>query len=113
MMHNKRTFSVSNVETAEELADTLTRYSLCLCSGYRLGGLLFLNDSYNEDSAVEMAVVDEARMVQIESVTFGWMDKAEAIEQIEEMLADTETLVIGRVKNKVENCDGHTCRLCA
>jgi hypothetical protein len=66
-----------------ELARKLTAYSWTLCSGFRLGSFVFLNDSFSEDGAQEYAVFeaapnDDETNTQIESVTFGWMSDERA-----------------------------------
>ena len=56
MLHQKRIFGVGDIEGIEELAEKLTETTWTLCTGFRFQGLLFLNDSFTEDSAQEYAV---------------------------------------------------------
>lgn len=114
MMHANRVFSVSNVGTAEELADKLTNYSWCLCNGFRLGGLLFLNDATSEDGAGEFAVVEEATRRQVESITFSWCSKDEALKYINDLVGGEPGIDMGKISNRIENCSDHErCRFCA
>jgi hypothetical protein len=76
--HEKRTWVVHPIESAEALAEKLIGHSWCSCAGWSLGGYLFLNDQTSEDGAFEVAVVKPpaepgGEWWQIESVTFGWM----------------------------------------
>ena len=90
MMHKRRTFCVSPVATAEDLAEKLTNYTWTLCTGIRLGGYLFLNDSTCEDGAQEYAVIKETeggQLLQVESITFGWCDRDSALAYIRRTLA--------------------------
>ena len=95
------------VDSPAELADKLTNYTWTLCSAWRLGDLLFLNDSLNEDGAGEWAVVRNGH--QIESVTFGWCDKARALEYITALVCGTLTGDYGAANPKFhpahERCD--------
>lgn len=83
MLHKRRRFGVSEVQSAEELAKKLTEHSWTCCTGFAFSGLLFLNDATSPDGAQEYAVVNEDTLEQIESVTFGWMKRDEALEVIE------------------------------
>src|SRR5262249_4855835 len=80
-------------EDAEELARLLTARTWTLCTGFELGGYLFLNDSTSEDGAQEYAVVKRPAaagdpFVQVESITFGWCTPAQALEYIRAAVAD-------------------------
>jgi hypothetical protein len=77
MFHRGRTHRVAEIETAAELAERLVEHTWTLCTGFRHGGLLWLNDSTGPDGAQEFAVVREGR--QIESITFSWCSRAEAL----------------------------------
>jgi hypothetical protein len=52
---------------------------------------LFLNDSTSPDGAQEFAVVKtddgNGKLIQIESITFGWCDEAKALEHVRATLA--------------------------
>lgn len=90
-MHARR-WCIDEVEDAEELARLLTARTWALCTGFELGGYLFLNDSTSEDSAQEYAVVKRPAapggpFVQVESITFGWCSPAQALEYVRAALA--------------------------
>ena len=91
MMHSRRTFCVFPVETADDLAEKLTAHTWTLCTAFRLGDYVFLNDSTGEDGAQEYAVVrvtaDPASAEQVESITFGWCDRTKALAYIRRTLA--------------------------
>ena len=48
MLHTSRIWTIADVQTEEELAEKLTEHTWCTCSGFRLGGYLFLNDATKE-----------------------------------------------------------------
>lgn len=82
MFHDKRRWGISPVYTVEELALKLTCATWCGCQGFVLGGYLFLNDSTGPDAAQEYAIVKHlpsGRFLQVESVTFSWCLRHEAI----------------------------------
>jgi hypothetical protein len=88
MMHTKRVFQVHDVATKEGLAEKLVGHTWVLCQGFRHGGFLWLNDATSEDGAFEVAVVREADMKQVETITFGWMETAvEGLKYIDGVLA--------------------------
>ncbi|RUL84360.1 hypothetical protein [Tautonia sociabilis] len=75
MMHERRIWSVTTIESAEELARKLTESTWTLCTAFEHRGHLFLNDATSEDSAQEYAVVKrlgDGTFLQVESITFGW-----------------------------------------
>lgn len=74
MMHRNRRWMVTDMVDATDLGEELTRVQWTLCTGFRCNGLLWLNDSFSEDSIQEYAVVRESDMAQIESITVGWCD---------------------------------------
>lgn len=114
MIHSNRRFTVASAESPEDLAEKLTERSWCLCQGFRIGGLLFLNDSFDENGAAEFAVVDEGRGLQVESITFSWMNAQKATESIKGLLASKAE---GKLSNygRCSPCLAHLmpCRLCA
>ena len=91
MFHRRRVWCVSTASSAEELADKLASTNWCCCTGFELGGYLFLNDSTSPDGAQEYAVLKKNGgnnlFIQIESMTFGWCDEPEALEFVRETLA--------------------------
>lgn len=90
MFHPDRRFNVVAEEDPEALAGKLTRQTWTGCTGFEHAGYLFLNDSTGPDAAQEFAVFRKERgptgmFVQIEGVTFSWMDAAEALQLIREI----------------------------
>ncbi len=118
MFHRNRCWSVTPVETAEALATKLTGYTWTCCSGFSYGGLLYLNDSTCEDGAQEYAVVrkEEQGYIQIESITFGWCKKDEALKFINDLTAQDASADV--IHNPVTPNLSHpreqfSCHLCA
>lgn len=85
MFGEKRRYQIHDVASADELAETLTQHDWCGCAGFRLGDLLFLNDSSGGDGAQEYGVFRNGR--QIETITFGWCTREKALGYIERLLA--------------------------
>ena len=90
-MHGQRRYFVSSAPSAEELARKLTAHTWTLCTGFRLGGYLFLNDSTHEDGAQEYAIYREPKGTlelfrQVESITFSWCSYEEALGYITRVL---------------------------
>jgi hypothetical protein len=88
MVHKNRTWCAADVESAEELARLLTQGTWTRCTGFRYRGYLFLNDSFSESGAQEYAVVEEATGKQVESVTFFWCSREQALDLIERISTD-------------------------
>lgn len=84
-MHTRR-WQVTDVATAEDLASMLTGHDWTLCSGFRHGGYLWLNDATGPDGAQEYAVVREDDHTQVESITFGWLHAARGLAIIREIV---------------------------
>lgn len=59
MLHKTRAWSLSTVETAEELAVKLTEMTWCGCSAFKLpdAPYIFVNDSTSADGAQEYAIL--------------------------------------------------------
>lgn len=120
MLHETRLYSISQVESPEVLADKLTNHTWCNCNGFQVTGTnyLFLNDSFGGDSVQEYAVLKvnpDNSMFQVESITFGWIEKVEkALEYINSCLSGASDDVYNRkpVSVKTENCNGHVCGNC-
>jgi hypothetical protein len=110
MIHARRLFQVTQVATAEELATKLTEMTWVLCQGFRLGELLFVNDSFSGDGAQEYAVFRGTE--QVESVTFGWCKEARALELIRELQAGANEH-LGRFDLRLVKSEGHACQHCA
>jgi len=91
-MHKQRIFKVSDVFRGESLspatlARALVQHSWTLCSGFRIGHLLFLNDATSEDGAQEYAVFDERLGKQVESLTCSWFEEEDLERAIVKLLA--------------------------
>lgn len=119
MWHEGRRWQIKDVETADELADKLTEMTWTLCSGFRFGGHLFLNDSLNEDGAQEYGIVREATGEQIETVTFSWLgsDDESAAAAARRIIRDLTghaypAIAMIDVAARVEPALGHRCRWC-
>lgn len=86
MLHNDRVWSVSSVESADDLARRLTETIWCCCTGFSLGSYVWLNDATCPDGAQEYAILKstegEGRSQQIESITFSWCDYDRALDLI-------------------------------
>ena len=130
MFHRNRKWSVADMtedlkarwdyaglSDDEALAKMLVHQTWCLCTGFRLGGYLYLNDSTSEDGAAEYAIVKEATGIQVESITFGWTTDAKAVATIQEISAgkyDRENYGGGPSNSaRIESSAHHTCHLCA
>jgi hypothetical protein len=110
MFHDTRMWGEpAVVDTPAELAEKLTQYTWTLCTAWRLGDLLFLNDSLSEDGAGEWAVVRDGR--QIESITFGWCDQTRALEYITELISGTLAGDYGAVDPRFHRAS-EPCRHC-
>lgn len=90
MLHEKRVWCVAQVESAEQLSKMLTETTWCCCNAFRIADYIWLNDSSSSDGAQEYAVLKsqaDHSFVQIESITFGWMNCDEALASIEQTLS--------------------------
>ena len=108
MIHKTRTYGIAEVADAETLAEKLTENSWTLCTGFRLGPLLFLNDSFSEDGAQEWTVVRDG--VEVESITFGWCSYYKALQYICELEAGGGGQY-GTVAVRTDHA--YPCHLCA
>lgn len=116
MFHSKRHWSVAPVASPEELAYKLTEQSWTLCTGFELCGWIFLNDATSEDGAQEYGVIErrDGKLVQVESVTFSWMDREQALAFIREALSGELVTMYGEVDVYIESFNNHkTCHFCA
>jgi hypothetical protein len=92
MMHAYRHWCVGTVDDPELLAEWLTQRSWTLCTGFAIGGYLFLNDATGEDGAQEYAVVKKPvgpnePYLQVESITMSWCAREKALGYIRSALA--------------------------
>ncbi len=93
MMHTRRVWCLSAVESPGALAHMLTQRTWTLCAAFCVVGredYLFLNDATCEDGAGEFAILKrlpDGTYLQVESVTFSWCDERQGLAHIEEALA--------------------------
>ena len=111
MVHSKRVYRVVDKATASELARILAEHTWCGCNGFRIGHLVFLNDSFSADGAQEYAVFDERRNCQIESLTVSWMTR-ESLEATITRLLDTGAEWCGSPLPSLDHPKG-PCYACA
>jgi hypothetical protein len=111
MMHQKRIYQVADVDSAEELTERLTAHSWTLCTAFRLGDVVYANDSFGEDSLQEYAAIRDGR--QIESITVSWTSE-ERLEAILEELARGGGIDMGSCMPRLEEADDYgRCWHCA
>jgi hypothetical protein len=118
MLHSTRIWSVASAETAESLAHQLTQYTWCGCNGFALGSYVFVNDATSGDGAQEYGVLrpDSGDYVQIESLTFSWMNEDRALAIIRRVLAgEFDAGAYSRIDGRrLQSPDEHgRCHLCA
>jgi len=116
--HRNRTWTVSDVESVEELAEKLSQGNWTLCSAFQLreSSYLYLNDATSEDGAQEYAVVKRlpgGSFIQVESITFGWCTKEKALAYIRDVIAGKFDDDGRPVALRLEEPVGHSCGLCA
>ena len=116
MIHATRVFQViEEVRSIADLAENLTENTQTLCTAFKLVSapdaepLLFLNDSFSENSAQEYAVVRGGR--QVESITFSWCSRAEAHNHIN-WLVEGGGGDYGEIEVRLEPAETHSCVHC-
>lgn len=117
MLHQHRIWCVSTVEDADELVTKLQSHTWCLCTGFRFGNTLWLNDSTSEDAIQEYAVVRATDGTQIESITVSWCEPdtlAQMIRDYDDPNYPTE-ICYGQIDlARVQSSEEHgTCHRCA
>ena len=128
MVHNKRIFCVKAVDSLNELVEKLTQHSWTLCTGFRHGNFLLLNDAFSEDGAQEYAVIafiaewptEGTGTIdghQIESITVSWCTPALLREILVKVMIDPHSYLDHvldiPVLARIEAPAVHHCRLCA
>jgi len=114
MFFERRCYTVREYTDAGELAERLDDTTWTLCTGFRIGDVLFVNDSTGPDGAQEYAALDEQG--QFESITFSWIDDVQdKLQAIVRCLTDPrEYLGIGvAALTDHEERFGRACSLCA
>lgn len=122
MMHSRRRWCLSEVDSAETLAHMLTQRTWTLCSAFFIRGhpnYSFLNDATCEDGAAEFSVLKKlanGTFVQIESITMSWCTLEEALVHLQRTLAgeyDANSFV-RTVEPRIDTPEEHCrCGLCA
>ena len=85
MFHDRRTWTVSDIDSPRDLPENLTQQTFVLCQGFRWQELLLLNDSLSEDGAQEYGVVHELTGFQLDSLTVSWMTPERFLACLEEI----------------------------
>lgn len=119
--NRNRTWTIAKLGSAEELVTKLNDMQWCLCQGFEVDGILWLNDAFGEDGAQEYAVVRRSDGVQLESITVSWCDRAKLEKYVTESLSGTWEGMWGTTKRSVreeqlqtpEEHGADYCHLCA
>ena len=97
MLHKKRIWSLTQIDSAEELAIKLFQVTWTGCQAFLLNQFIFANDSTSADGAQEYAVLRPSSssecLEQIESITFSWCSESRSLELIRFILTDGCDLV--------------------
>ena len=119
MFFQERTWCVTPIESAEELARKLTTIVWTCCTAFELGGYLWLNDSTSPDGIAEFAVLKrqtpDGQMLQVESITFERCNYDTSVEYIQQTLrgefdaGDFAHQVVPRLQTPQEHGRCHHC----
>jgi hypothetical protein len=119
MLHKSRMWSVTDVDSPENLAFKLTQQSWTGCSSFRLGNYLYANDSTGADGAQEYAVLrtfsKPELLVQVETITFSWCSLETALELIQKINTnqfDSQLLDRVRASQFQKPVEHGSCYLC-
>lgn len=125
MLHDSRRWSAlpQPYASAEEMFE---RFSLCdtwtLCSAFWCNDILWLNDSFSEDSAQEYAVCrichdyGDGRLIvlQLESITTSWCTLEKLIDYHKQAIDGVfDETPFGAYTVYVDRSPAHRCALCA
>lgn len=124
MFHRKRRWVLSPVASIAELAHMLTQRTWTLCSGFYVEGhpdTILLNDATHEDGAAEFGVcrsTQPSEWIQVESITFSWIDERKAAELIRAAIAsEFDSNDFARpinLEGRLDDPQSHgRCHLCA
>jgi len=120
MIHKDRVFNIKTCSADEMIADFQHTRSWTLCSGWRVGDTLYLNDAFSEDGAQEYAVIrvtPDSTTLQFDSVALGWMSANRIEAYIHETwncdLASAEWKDGWRTPVQVNDRHSDSCPLCA
>jgi hypothetical protein len=136
MFEEKRIYKLTEVQTPTDEAIKRENISACakmmasqtqtLCTGFKIGEYLFLNDATSEDGAHEYAVmkikqeIDQPQTTlkvilcdKIESATMDWMGYAAARRFIEKIIDGLYvTPLRADIKIYIDTSIHHSCRYC-
>jgi hypothetical protein len=113
MFFERRTYTVREFTDAGELAERLDDTTWTLCTGFRIGDVLFVNDSTGPDGAQVYAALDEHG--QFESIAFSWMHNVqEMLDAIVDCLTGPRKYLIEGVSARTDHQArfGRVCSLC-
>ena len=89
MFHHDRTWCVTPVESAKELARKLTTIVWTCCTAFELGGYLWLNDSTSPDVPSSPSLNARRRMVRccrLSPSHSGWCNQQQSLEYVQQTL---------------------------
>lgn len=119
MLHKHRMWSVTDINSSDELAIKLTQQTWPGCTAFRQGTYLYANDATSGDGAQEYAVLRmftrEDLLVQVETITFSWCSiesATELIQQINSNQFDSQLLDRVQAKRFQSPAEHGSCYLC-
>jgi len=123
MMHTTRKWFVTEVESAEKLAQLLTETTFGCCHAFSIQGhpdYVWVNDSTSSDRLQEYGVIKlnhpDGVITQIESITTSWCNSCEMLQFINRTLAgeDDNSYFAGEVDAILQTPEEHKgCHHCA
>ena len=118
MLHKHRTWGLASVPSAVDLARKLTEHVWTPCTGFYAKDhpeVLFLNDSTSGNGAQEYAVVYRVgtKLIQGESITFGWCSFEEGLAYVRKALDKTMYNMGYSIVRPTLEETGHRCSDCA
>lgn len=116
MWHRKRIWGPpQRVDSADDLAEKVTEHTWTLCQAFEHRNYFYLNDATSEDGAQEYAVVKrgERGFSQVESITFSWCRREEALLYINEASAGKYDDSGVPVFPRFDDSPNHRCGHCA
>ena len=88
MLHGKRAHNIKTYTDLVEMATAMKRCTWTLCTGFRFGNVLLLNDSTSEDALQEYAVAlvePDGSGQFVESYTISWMEIDRLVKLVREL----------------------------
>lgn len=111
MMHTRRNWAIADVTELDVLRKKLLEHSWTICTGFRMGNIVFLNDSTGECGAQEFGVFRDG--AQVDSWTVSWMTP-ESFDRAWDELASATGNYANLDELKTSDARDHgTCRGCA